>query len=372
MALHEFGHFVIAKKCGVKVEEFGIGYPPRIIGKKIGQTFYSLNLLPFGAFVKIQGEEGRDARASREAGAPVLGIESAQSFSEKPIWQRASIVLGGVVSFWLISAILLSIVFGLGVSQAISDEAEAKNPKVQIVAIVSGSPAEKAGIRLGDTIASLKLKMKNEKPAPYQNEVSGAGLKITKIKEVQEFTNLHKGEEIILTIQRGKEIFDVSLIPRVSPPEGEGAMGVGLIRTTLTNYPWYLSPIKGIEASLNLTASIGSGLIEVFGNIVRGKGLPPGVQLMGPVGMGSLMTQVAQLGVSYYLQFVASISICLAIFNILPIPALDGGKLLFLAIEKIRKKPVSPKIEQNITGGFFTVLVALMIWVTIKDIIRLF
>ena len=161
MALHEFGHFVIAKKCGVKVEEFGIGYPPRIIGKKIGQTFYSLNLLPFGAFVKIQGEEGRDARASREAGAPVLGIESAQSFSEKPIWQRASIVLGGVVSFWLISAILLSIVFGLGVSQAISDEAEAKNPKVQIVAIVSGSPAEKAGIRLGDTIASLKLKMKN-------------------------------------------------------------------------------------------------------------------------------------------------------------------------------------------------------------------
>ena len=365
MALHEFGHFVIAKKCGVKVEEFGIGYPPRIIGKKIGQTLYSLNLLPFGAFVKIYGEEG--------------GIESAQSFSEKPIWQRASIVIGGVVSFWLISAILLSIVFGLGVSQAISDEAEAKNPKVQIVAIASGSPAEKAGIRLGDTIASLKLKMKNQasingSEGEEEDEVLFAyeKLKITKVKEVQEFTNIHRGEETVLTIQRGKEIFDVSLIPRVSPPEGEGAMGVGLARTTLTHYPWYLSPIKGIEASLNLTASIGLGLIDIFGNIVGGKGLPAGVQLMGPVGMGSLMTQVAQLGVSYYLQFVASISICLAIFNILPIPALDGGKLLFLAIEKIRKKPVSPKIEQNITGGFFTVLVVLMIWVTIKDIIRLF
>ncbi|GAH75098.1 unnamed protein product, partial [marine sediment metagenome] len=98
--LHEFGHFAIAKKFGVRVEEFGIGYPPRIFGKKIGETLYSLNLLPFGAFVKIYGEEG--------------GIESAHSFTGKPIWQRALIILGGVVSFWIISAILLSIVFGGG------------------------------------------------------------------------------------------------------------------------------------------------------------------------------------------------------------------------------------------------------------------
>jgi len=346
MALHEFGHFVIAKKCGVKVEEFGIGYPPRIIGKKIGQTLYSLNLLPFGAFVKIYGEEG--------------GIESAQSFSEKPIWQRASIVIGGVVSFWLISVILLSIVFGLGVSQAISDEAEAKNPKVQIVAIASGSPAEKAGIRLGDTIKQFSITI------PAQQ------FQINKVKEIQELTEKYKGEKITLTIERGKEIFTASLVPRILPPEGEGPMGVGLARTALTNYPWYLSPIKGIEASLNLTASIGSGLIEVFGNIVRGKGLPPGSQLMGPIGIGSLMTQVAQLGVSYYLQFVALISIYLAIFNLLPIPALDGGKLLFLGIEKIRKKPVSPKIEQNITTFFFGLLILLMIFVTIKDVSRLF
>ena len=361
MALHEFGHFVIAKKCGVKVEEFGIGYPPRIIGKKIGQTLYSLNLLPFGAFVKIYGEEG--------------GIESAQSFSEKPIWQRASIVIGGVVSFWLISAILLSIVFGLGVSQAISDEAEAKNPKVQIVAIAPGSPAEKAGIRLGDTIKEFSIAERHsggEKEGTLFDTVPTQQFQINKVKEIQELTEKYRGEEITLTIERGKEIFTAPLVPRVSPPEGEGPMGVGLVRTVLTHYPWYLSPIKGIEASLSLTASIGSGLIEVFGNIVRGKGLPPGSQLMGPIGIGSLMTQVAQLGVSYYLQFVALISIYLAIFNLLPIPALDGGKLLFLGIEKIRKKPVSPKIEQNITGGFFTVLVALMIWVTIKDIMRLF
>jgi len=368
MVIHEFGHFVIAKKCGVKVEEFGIGYPPRIIGKKIGQTLYSLNLLPFGAFVKIQGEEG--------------GIESAQSFSQKPIWQRASIVIGGVASFWLISAILLSVVFGIGTFQAISDDEQVANPKVQIIAVAPDSPAEAAGIKVGDTIKKFSI------PELLQTEANGeeeslfsspsgthemdVQFSINKVKEVQEFTEKYKGKEIVLTIERGREIFEASLVPRISPPEGEGAMGVGLTRITEKSYPWYQAPIKGIEATLKMTGAIVEGLAQVFGNLIQGKGLPAGAQLMGPIGIGSLMTQFAKLGVNYYLQFIAMISIYLAIFNILPIPALDGGKLLFLAIEKVRRKPVSPKIEQNITGAFFTFLVALMIWVTIKDIIRLF
>ncbi len=344
IVLHEFGHFAIAKKFGVRVEEFGIGYPPRIFGKKIGETLYSLNLLPFGAFVKIYGEEG--------------GIESAHSFTGKPIWQRALIILGGVVSFWIISAILLSIVFGMGVPQAISDQAEAVNPKVQIMAVASGSPAEEAGIKVGDTIKQLTI--------------NNQQLTINKVKQVQEFTKEHLGKDITLTIERGKEVFDATLIPRVSPPEGEGAMGVGLVRTALTSYPWYLAPIKGVEACFNLTGSIVVGLSQVFGNLIQGKGLPPGAQLMGPIGIGSLMTQAAHLGLAYYLQFIALISIYLAIFNILPIPALDGGKLLFLGIEKVRRKPVSQKIEQGITSIFFALLIALMIWVTIKDIMRIF
>jgi len=344
IVLHEFGHFAIAKKFGVRVEEFGIGYPPRIFGKKIGETLYSLNLLPFGAFVKIYGEEG--------------GIESAHSFTGKPIWQRALIILGGVVSFWIISAILLSIVFGMGVPQAISDEAKAVNPKVQIVAIASGSPAEEVGIKIGDAIKQLTI--------------NNQQLTINKVKQVQEFTKEHLGEEITLTIERGKEVFDATLIPRVSPPEGEGAMGVGLMRTALTSYPWYLAPIKGVEACFNLTGSIMAGLLQVLGNLIQGKGLPPGAQLMGPIGIGSLMTQAAHLGLAYYLQFIALISIYLAIFNILPIPALDGGKLLFLGIEKVRRRAVSQKIEQGITSIFFALLIALMIWVTIKDIIRIF
>jgi regulator of sigma E protease len=349
LVLHEFGHFFVAKKFGVKVEEFGIGYPPRIFGKKFGETLYSVNLLPFGAFVRIPGEGGEKS-----------SLEDYQRFFGKPAWQRALILLGGVVSFWIIAAILLSIVFGLGTPQAISDEESGPliNPKVQILAVASDSPAEEAGIKIGDTIGELKTE--NEK------------IKINKVKEVQDFTEKYKGKEIILTIIRGKEVFETSLTPRVSPPEGEGAMGVALVRTADKSYPWYQAPIKGIEATFNLTVAVVVGWGKILGSLIQGKGLPAGVQLVGPVGIGSLLTQAAQIGLNYFLQFIAIISIYLAVLNILPIPALDGGKLLFLGIEKIKGQPVNQKIEQNITAFFFILLICLLIWVTIKDIIRLF
>ena len=344
IVLHEFGHFILAKRFGVKVEEFGIFFPPRLIGKKFGETLYSLNLLPLGAFVKVRGEEG--------------GIESADSFPGRPIWQRALIILGGVVSFWIISVILLSIVMGMGVPTAISDEENENliDPKVQIAAIAPGSPAEEAEIKPGDTIKQLII--------------NNQQLTINKVKEVQEFTNLHKGEEVTLTIERGKEIFEVSLVPRVSPPEGEGPMGVALVRTAIKSYPWYQAPIQGVIATGNLTMAVIQGWGQALVNAI--KGLPTGVQLMGPVGILGLFAQVGQLGVNYFLQFIAIISIYIALFNILPIPALDGGKLLFLGIEAARKRPISQKIEQQITAIFFALLIALIIWVTIKDIARLF
>ena len=346
LVLHEFGHFIVAKKCGVKVEEFGIGYPPKLFGKKFGETLYSVNLIPFGAFVKIYGEEG--------------GIENARSFSKKPAWQRALILLGGVVSFWIVAAVLLTIIFGMGVTQAISDEEAGafSNPKVRIFAVASGSPAETAGIQAGDAINQLSIN--------NQQFIT------SKVKEVQEFTEQHKGEEILVTIERGNKIFDMSLTPRVSPPEGEGAMGISLVRTAEKSYPWWQCPLRGLQATVNLTGAIIIGWTQIIGNLVQGQGLPAGVQLMGPVGIGSLMNQAAQVGINYFLQFIATISIYLAIFNILPIPALDGGRLLFLGIEKIKGVPVNQKIEHNITAAFFALLILLMIWVTVKDVVRLF
>jgi len=344
LILHEFGHFILAKKFGIKVEEFGIFLPPRLIGKKIGETIYSLNLLPFGAFVKIYGEEKRE--------------QDYRSFSKRPIWQRALVVLGGVVSFWIISAILLSIVMGLGIPTTIEDEQNHNliNPKVQIVAIAPDSPAANAGLEVGDAI--IKLQITNYK------------LQITKVKEVQEFTNSNKGKEITLTIQRGKEVFDVTLVPRILPPKEEGPMGVALARTALLSYPWYQAPIRGALATFNLTLSVITGWIEALKNLFLG--LPTETQLMGPVGIFDLFTKVSQLGISYFIQFVAVISIYLALFNILPIPAVDGGKLLFLGIEAVRRKPISQEIEQKITAFFFSLLILLMFWITIKDITRIF
>jgi regulator of sigma E protease len=353
LVLHEFGHFIVAKKFGVKVEEFGVGYPPRLFGKKIGETLYSINLLPFGAFVRVPQVDGEET-----------SMEDSPALEKKPMGQKVMVLLGGVVSFWLIAAILFSIVFYVGAPQAISDEETRNliNVKVQILSVFPGSPAERAGIRIGDAIKEMKV-------IPATGEEK---LEIEKIKQIQDFTEKHKGENVILTIQRGKKIFEASLVPRVSPPEDEGSMGIALVRTTDKQYSWWQSPVKGIEATFNMTGAVIYGWGSIIGGLIHGKGLPKGVQLVGPIGIGSLVNQAAQVGFTYFLQFIAMIAVYLAVFNILPIPSLDGGRLLFLAIEKIKGSPVNPKIEQNITVAFFGVLILLMIYVTIKDIRRIF
>jgi len=344
MVLHEFGHFVIAKKCGVKVEEFGIGYPPRIFGKKIGQTLYSLNLLPFGAFVRLPGEIEKN--------------EDQRSFSAQPVGNRILIAFGGVLSFWIIAAILFSIVFGLGTPISVGDEENSnlKDPKVQITGITANSPAEEAGLKAGDTIRKF--------------QITNYKFQINKVGEVQELTEQYKGEEVTLTMERGKETFDVKLVPRVSPPKGEGPMGISLVRTAIKSYSWYQAPWQGITSTINLTGAIIEGYGQAIGNIL--KGLPAGGELVGPVGVFHLFTQAFQLGINYFLNFVGIIAIYLALFNILPIPSVDGGKLLFLGIEAVRKRPVSEKVEQNVTAICFSLLIILMVLVTIKDIIRLF
>jgi len=343
MVIHELGHFIIAKKCGINVEEFGIGYPPRIFGKKFGKTLYSVNLIPLGAFVKIQGEEG--------------GIEDYQSFVGLPIRKRVAIVLGGVISFWVVAIILFSIVFSMGVEIPIGDE-DVLNPnsvKVEITKVFSDAPAEIAGIQEGDIIKEMKS---------GNNEFQ----KVNKIKDFQDFVILYKGQEITLKIQRGNDVLEKSLTPRVSPPQNEGAIGIQLERMSalIQKYPWYEAPVKGTIFCGELTFKAVESLAKLVVDLSTGKGLSEGAEPAGPIGLTVFLARAAEMGIGFFLYFIAAVSTLLAIFNLLPIPALDGGKILFLAIEKIKDKPVSAKIEQRITAVFFFLLISLSLFVTIK------
>ncbi len=338
MVIHEFGHFIVAKKFGVRVDEFGIGYPPRIFGKKIGETIYSINLLPFGAFVRIYGEEG--------------GVDDYRSFIGLKIWKRVLIIIGGVVAFWITSIILFSIVFAIGADLPVGDQdiSGMSNAQVKVISVEFGSPAEKAGLKAGDSLLQVQ------------------GLEIKKIKDFQDFTKQHAGEQIDLKIKRGDKTFDIFLVPRANPSAGQGAIGVALERmaTLIQKHPWYEAPVQGAIYTWQTTASGLVGLYSVFANMFTGKGVPAGAELAGPLGITVFLANAASYGAGFFLYFISVISVFVAIFNLFPIPALDGGKLIFLAIEKIMKKPVPVKIEQNITVIFFILLISLSIFVTIR------
>ena len=384
---HEFGHFLMAKRAGVKVEEFGFGFPPRLLSFRKGETIYSLNLIPIGGFVKIYGEEnpeetksGNIASVSVETEQLQISSSSAETiiqetetaieiqtpendqraFYNKSIVSRAKILVAGVIFNLILAAFLFSIGHMLGLPTAMEDNlkfGQLRDQKIQIVMIAPDSPAAKAGIIAGDTIKKISLQ---------QNQ----GVNVQEVKEVQDFIEQNKNQEIVLTIERGKEILDFSVVPLQNPPSDEGPIGIALAKTALVSYPWYWAAIKGIEDTFNLFKLMVKTLAIMLYRLVAG--LPVGLEVAGPVGIFVLAQQASQLGLIYLLQFTAFISINLAIINILPFPALDGGRLLFLAIEKIRRKPVSQKVEKAIHTAGFAFLIALMLLVTIRDLTKIF
>ena len=334
LILHEFSHFFVAKKCAAVVEEFGIGYPPRVWGKKIKGTFYSLNLLPFGAFVKIPPD----------------------SLKSKPIWQRFLIIAAGIISFWVFCFIILSISLKIGALVQISDQDLGfENPQIQIVGIAPDSPAEQAGLQAGDIIEAA---------------VKDSTERFTKVTEVQQYIEQSKGGEARLLIKRGADSLMVIAEPRTSPPQGEGSLGVALARVAIKKYTLPQALFQALMQTFRLTIATVVGLGQAIYNLFVGK--PTGVEMVGPIGIMNIFVQTGSLGVSYFLQTMAIISLNLAIFNALPLPVSDGGRILFLALEKIRKRPVSEEIEEKIYKVFFVLLLALMVWITIKDVIKLF
>lgn len=333
ITLHELGHFLFAKKFDVKVHEFGIGIPPRVIGKKIGETIYSVNALPLGGFVRMLGEDEQ--------------VEDERSFSEKPIWQRAIILIAGVVSFWLVAILIFAVVaFGWGVMTEIPEEAEAKESFL-LVNVIESEYQREDGFEMQDTIKRVDDK---------------------EVKTVEEFKESLK-EGGVITVSRGGEEKEII----IDEEERDEILSLLDIRRVAINQMSVLESASfGVRQTVNVTRLQAGGLWVALRGAATGDGLPDGMEIGGPVMIGDMATDALDRGVGDYLMFVGMIATILAFMNILPIPALDGGRLLFLAIEKVKGSPIPEKVERNVNAAFFVLLLVLMIVITVRDIYNIF
>jgi len=344
--VHELGHFVMAKRAGMKVEEFGFGFPPRLFGVKKGETIYSLNLIPFGGFVKIFGEDG-----SEEA------LKSSRSFSSKKAGVKAGVIVAGVTMNLILAFVLLSFGNFLGLRVGLAEgNTKASDLKIQIIQVVPNSPAKEAGLEMLDEIIGLSFG-KNS-------------LEVKNIDEVQNFINQNKGNKVFIKIKKGDEVLEKEVTPRLDPPAGEGALGISMALTGVVKYPWYEAIYRGGQQTGILLINTVYGYAGIIKNVfVNGS---PGAELSGPIGIAKFTGQAARIGFAYLIQLTAILSVNLAILNIIPFPALDGGRLLFIIIEKLKGSPISKKAEILANSLGFALLILLMIYVTGKDVIRFF
>lgn len=340
--IHELGHFLTAKKMGLLVEEFGFGLPPKIWKKKIGETIYSLNALPFGGFVKILGEDGINADPNK------LNTDLRErNFTALPIWQRMVIIAAGVIMNFIFGWIVLSMVFMVGIPQT-----------VLITETKENSPATEIGLKAGDQI----IEINNIKITDDNENIFGS-------EQVIKIINKNRGKETSVKIKRNGEIINFSVIPRINPPAGEGSLGILLVDAGLPKQNILMSFWEGLKTSLILIKTITLAIFKLAIKAFIGKASLEAVT--GPIGIVKITSQAGSLGFVYLLQLLALISLNLAVINIFPFPALDGGRLIFLAIEKIKGSPVNPKFEKITNAVGFGLLIFLMLAITIKDIIRL-
>jgi regulator of sigma E protease len=346
--IHEFGHFWAAKKNNVYVEEFGIGLPPRLFGLKKGETIYSINLLPFGGFVKLLGE-GREELKRKKIPKKLKN----RTFVAKKPWQKAVIIIAGVTANFILGWLIASYLFTQGVPVPVN--------KVIIEKVMTHSPAEGAGLRTNDVIKSVEVKASAGKPVIYP-------LKST--EDLISLTKKHLGQEIKLTIQRRNQEFTALVKPRKNPPAGEGPLGVVITSFEEKKYPWYQAPIFGLLESMKITIAIVRELVKtifLFFTFQKTE-----VEVAGPIGIAKITANAVKFGQNAVLQVLGLLSLNLAVVNILPFPALDGGRLSLIIYEAVSKKKINPKTEKRLNLIGFTILLLLIILVSINDIIKLF
>jgi len=337
--VHEGGHFLAARRAGVLVEEFGFGLPPRIWGKKIGETIYSINALPFGGFVRLYGEE------------KVVGRNKEKAFSNKSQGVRIKILLSGVIMNLLLGTLIFCLVYSfLGIPEKID--------RVEVKAVLENSPAQEAGLREGDIIDKFD------------------GRKVSDNKTFVDLTNQSLGKQVVLDIIRegGEGKFLAAVVPRVSPPQDEGPLGVVISDTEIKFYPIYQMIPKAIYSgfleAFYWIREISNSLAKLTVSILTGRGME-GMDVAGPVGIYQITGEVVKAGGWALIQMAGILSVNLAVLNIIPFPALDGGRVAFVLSEKFLGERRREKIEIWANRVGMAILLALILLVTVNDIKRI-
>ena len=301
-------------------------------------TVYSINLIPLGGFVQIKGEDNNNA--------------DLDSFVVKPAWQKAIVMVAGVAMNIILAAILFSVGYTIGLpmlTDKISDISVVQNRSLEIIQVLPDKPAALAGIKAGDVVVRV-------------GEIDNP-----RLAEMQNYVDAHQTEEVLFVIRRGNELLDKKIMPMIYQDSGRGGIGVGIAEYGTVKYPWH----KAIYHACIDTGVYLKDIVVAFGSLIKGLFIGKGDvsdSVSGPIGIAVMTGEVAKMGFLYLLQFVAVLSLNLAVVNILPIPALDGGRLLFLLLNKINRRWTFLKYEQTAHAVGFMLLLALVALVTIKDI----
>ena len=345
--VHEFGHFIVAKKTGVRVDEFSIGFPPRLFSKKYGETLYSINLIPFGGYVKIFGENPNEESLS--------GPDSKRSFVNKPRHIQATILVAGIAMNILFAWVLVSLSFMLGVSRVPVDASSGS--AIFVTEVMKDSPAFTSGIKTGDVIVGIV-------------DVSNKSYDKVSSEFIREIVSNSKGKPVAITYKRDGETFKTSIIPKSGVAKDKLAIGIAMTNIETVKLGFFAAFVEGAKTTWTLSVDTTRGILGFFGSVFSFRADLS--QVSGPVGIAGFLNQARQFGASTLFSFVALISINLAVINLMPFPALDGGRLFFVAIESVIRRPINPKISNAINLIGFGILMLLMITITVSDVGKLF
>ncbi len=359
--VHELGHFLAAKKAGAKVEEFGFGFPPRLWGWQKGETTYSINWIPFGGFVKILGEN-----AQTEEDDPLAEADRGRALSDRPRHIQAIVLAAGVFFNVLLAWVILSfgLWIGLPTSRAgVPEGYQLEKTQLVVIDVLKDSPASLAGFKGGEIITYM---------TDGVNKIS-----YPTITSIQKFVADHPGEKIGVGYLSGSAKNsdttpkEVLVTPKIGLSGNQAVIGISMDEIGILKLPFLSALWQGLRLTVLVSWSIVTALWLLLTGIFHGDTAVL-ASVTGPVGLVGVVGSSLSLGFSYVLNLMAVISLNLAVINLLPFPALDGGRILFLSIEAIRRKPLSPKFVNTANSLGFFILLGLMVLLTYRDIWRLF